>query len=483
MDVSSAHEPNAVKMGLPKAIDPNLIVLFAFTLIVPFVLGSSFKIFADGDVSWHVAAGQWMIAHGKVPFTDPFSYSAAGKPWVAHEWLSEVVMGAAYNLAGFSGVAVLLIASLSTLMLLLWLELGRWLRPVMTAAILMAVMVTIIPFLTARPMALTWPLLAFWTVRLMHARERGRAPPLWLALVMLLWVNLHASFALGLLLIGPFALEALIEENDKKRVIVGWGSFGLLCAVACLINPNTTTAFLMPIGAFTSKNITLIQEFRPTDMSFTPGFEYSLLLLLAMCLGRGAKVRPIMLLAVLGMLHLALQHMRHQVLFVIVAALLLARPIGSTEEGETSQDGALLPAPRLLRLATAGFVLLAGIRLAQPLSPPDSTVNPMSAMAAIPPELRDKPVLNSYSTGGPLILRGIKPFIDGRTDVYGDRFVLDYKRLLEGDRAALGQAEQRWNFRWALIAADDNALLSMLDSSPEWRRIRADRFAVTFVRR
>ena len=483
MDVPSGHEAPAVKMERAAAVDPNIILLFAFTLIVPFVLGSSFKIFADGDVSWHVAAGQWMIAHGKVPFTDPFSFSAAGRPWVAHEWLSEVFIGAAYNFAGFTGVAILLIASLSVLMLLLWLELSRWLKPVLTAAILMAVMVTTIPFLTARPMALTWPLLAFWTVRLIHARESGRAPPLWLAFVMLLWVNLHASFALGLLLIGPFALEALIDEDDKRRVIVGWGSFGLLCAAACLVNPTTTTAFLMPIAAFTSKNINLIQEFRPTDMSFTPGFEYSLLFLLAICLARGAKVRLVMLLVVLGMLHLAFQHMRHQVLFMIVAVLVLARPIGATEKRETNSGGEQLPNLRLLGLAAAGFVLLAGIRLTQPLSPPDSTVNPVSAIAAIPPELRDKPMLNSYSMGGPLILHGIKPFIDGRTDVYGEPFVLDYKKLLDGNRAALDQAQKRWNFRWALIAADDNGLRSMLDNSPDWRRIRADRYAVAFVHR
>ena len=481
--MDGTKEPHVLKMGWTGAVDPKLILLFAFTLVIPFMIGSSFKIFADGDVSWHVAAGQWMIAHGRVPFTDPFSFSAAGKPWVAHEWLSEVVIGAAYNLAGFAAVSMLVIAALSALMLVLFLELNRWLRPITTAAILTAVMVTIIPFLAARPMLLTWPLVAFWTVRLIHARERRRAPPLWLALVMLLWVNLHASFALGLLLIGPFALEALIEEDDKKKMIVSWGSFGLLCAAACLVNPNGTTAFLMPIAAFTSKNITLIQEFRPTDMSFTPGFEYSLLLLLAMCLGRGAKVRPVMLLVVLGMLHLALQHMRHQVLFMIVAVLVLARPIGSAAKGEANDEHEESPSPRLLQMGFIGFVVLAGIRLAQPLSPPDSTVNPMSAMAAIPRELRDQPVLNSYSFGGPLILHGIRPFIDGRTDVYGDRFVLDYKELLDGNRAALVKAQQRWNFRWALIATDDKGLLSMLDNSPEWRRIRADRFAVTLVRR
>jgi hypothetical protein len=470
-----------MKTAAKAPIDPNVIVLLSFTLIVPFVLGSSFQIFGDGDVSWHIAAGRWMIAHHRVPFADPFSFTAAGKPWVAHEWLSEVLMGAAYNLAGFTGVALLLIVSLSVLMLLLWLELSRWLRSAFTAGLMFAVMATIIPFLTARPMALMWPMLAFWTMCLIRARARRR-PPLWLVLVMLLWVNLHASFALGLLLIPFFALDALIVEDDKRAVIQSWGIFGLLCGAVCLINPNTTTVFLMPIGAFTSKNINLIQEFRPTDMSFTPWFEYALFLVLGMCLVPGAKVRPVMVLVVLGMLHLALQHMRHQVLFMIVAVLVLARPIGSTFTGRTEWGRERLPSPALGRLAVVGFLVLAAIRLAAPLSPQDSTVNPISAMAAIPSQLRGQPVLNSYSFGGPLILHGIRPFIDGRTDVYGEPFVLDYKKLLDGNQAMLRQLEQRWNLRWALIATSDKELLSMLDSSREWRRIRADRFAVTFVR-
>src|SRR5690348_4420249 len=95
------------------AIDGNTVVLLAFTLIVPFVLGSSATIFEDGDVSWHIAAGRWVIAHGQVPMTDPFSYSAFGHRWVAHEWLGEAVLGGGYNLAGFTGVALLTILALS----------------------------------------------------------------------------------------------------------------------------------------------------------------------------------------------------------------------------------------------------------------------------------------------------------------------------------------------------------------------------------
>jgi len=461
-------------------IDLDIVILLVFTLIVPFALGTSTRIYNDGDVSWHVAAGQWMIVHGRVPFTDPFSFSAAGKPWVAHEWLSEVVMGAAYSLAGFAGLAALVVTALSAMMLILWLELSRWMRPLITGAVLMAVAVTIIPFLLARPMVLTWPFLAFWTVQMMRAREGAQAPPLWLAAVMLVWANCHASFSLGLLLIGPFALEALLEEPDKKRVIVGWGGFGLLCVAACLVNPNTYTTLLMPIGAFTDKNITLIQEFKPTDMSFTPGFESALLLLLALCLGRGAIMKPFRLLALLGLLHLAFQHMRHQVLFMIVAALLIAPSLPrEVEADQTSSERSA--GARYLRIAAAAFVLLIGFTLARPVSPPDSIVNPTRAIAAVPASLRDQPVLNSYSFGGPLILHGIKPFIDGRTDVYGSSFVLDYHSILDGDPRALEEAQRRYNFRWALIAMDDQRMLRLISRTPGWHAIRADKNAVTLV--
>ena len=464
------------------APDWNTIVLLVFVLIVPFLLGSSATIFEDGDVGWHVAAGRWMIAHGQVPMTDPFSYSAFGHRWVAHEWLGEVIMGGAYNLAGFTGVALLVVPSLSALMLILALELGRWLRAGEVAAILTAVIVVLIPFLLARPMVLTWPFLAFWTVALMHARERHRAPPLWLALVMLVWVNMHASFALGLLLIGPFALEALIEEPDKKRVVIGWGTFGVACLVAALLNPNTMTALLIPFGAFASSYINLINEFKPTDMSFTPWFEYSLLFLLGLCLLRGVRVPAVRLVMVLLLLHLAFQHMRHQALFIIVAALVLARPLGREAPKELAERSSMPPA-RLALIGSLTFLVLIGIRLAYPLPAPNSERNPTEAIAAVPADLRTQRVLNSYSFGGPLILNGIRPYIDGRTDLYGEPFVLDFQAMLEGNAAKYAAAMQRWNFRWALISPKDPYLLRLLETDPRWNRIRADRYAVTFVRR
>ena len=49
------------------------------------------------------------IEHGRVPMADPFSFSALGHRWIAHEWLGEALMGGAYNVAGFTGLALLIV--------------------------------------------------------------------------------------------------------------------------------------------------------------------------------------------------------------------------------------------------------------------------------------------------------------------------------------------------------------------------------------
>src|SRR6185437_14288438 len=59
---------------------------------------------ADGDTYWHIAAGRWMFQHFAIPTVDPFSYTMGGMPWTAHEWLSEIILAAAFAIGGWSGV-------------------------------------------------------------------------------------------------------------------------------------------------------------------------------------------------------------------------------------------------------------------------------------------------------------------------------------------------------------------------------------------
>src|SRR6185295_540423 len=78
-----------------------LLALVIAAILIPAALGSSATIFNDGDVSWHIATGQWILDHRAIPHTDPFSFTWAGQPWVPFEWLADVLLAAAYRLAGY----------------------------------------------------------------------------------------------------------------------------------------------------------------------------------------------------------------------------------------------------------------------------------------------------------------------------------------------------------------------------------------------
>src|SRR3984885_10313312 len=213
------------------------ISLFLFTLAAfsPQVLG-------DGDTWSHVATGEWIIAHGAAPRADPFSHSMPGAPWTAHEWLSEVLMALALRVGGWSGVVLLTSAAAAAAALIVGLTAARQLRGaplVLTVAIGLSLVTA---NLLARPHVLALPLAAAWGAGLLAARDRGHAA------LMIAWVNMHGGFIFGLLLIGPFALEAVTEAPVGARLLAAraWATFALAALAVALINPYGIDAFLLP---------------------------------------------------------------------------------------------------------------------------------------------------------------------------------------------------------------------------------------------
>src|SRR4051812_24992888 len=107
----------------------SILPLFLAVLLLPAALGSSQTIFNDGDVSWHIATGQWIIDHRAIPHADPFSFTWVGKPWVPIEWLAELFYASAYRLAGYGGVAALVTAALIALHGIIYFNATRFIRP------------------------------------------------------------------------------------------------------------------------------------------------------------------------------------------------------------------------------------------------------------------------------------------------------------------------------------------------------------------
>jgi hypothetical protein len=74
-----------------RAAMPWLVGAAVYVLLLAF----GGRLLNDPDTYSHVAVGRWIIQHGTVPTTDPFSFSMHGAPWIAFEWLSEVFYAAA----------------------------------------------------------------------------------------------------------------------------------------------------------------------------------------------------------------------------------------------------------------------------------------------------------------------------------------------------------------------------------------------------
>jgi hypothetical protein len=291
---------------------------------------------------------------------------------------------------------------------------------------------------------------------------------------MVVWANLHASFMMGLGVAAFFAVEALVHDDNRTKVIKDWGLFGLASLAACLVAPHPISGLLYPLQVSQMQSLPLIGEWRPTDFRESPAFAVALVIAAVGAIALRSRISPLRLLLLAGLGYLAIKHARHQPVFTVVASLVLIRGLGH------SRDGAMGDRSALWKAVAIFFTAIAALRIAIPVERLNSASNPLSAIAHVPPQLRNQPVLNSYAFGGPLILAGMRPFIDGRGDMYGDAFMFEHQRLMRGDMQEFRRAAKRWRIKWTIISPLD-PLSRSLDREPGWHRIYADRWAVIHV--
>ena len=459
-------------------------LLFAvFVLAVPPLIASNGDIFGDGDVSWHIAAGRWIMEHGRIPTTDPFSHSMPGHPWVAHEWLPEIAYAFAFDQASFAGVAAVVALALMALAGITF----AWLRPRAGPIALLAAFASLYlvlqPFYLARPHLIAWIFLAGWTASLLSARSKDRLPSWWLLPLMLVWANVHASFLIGFIVAGAIGLDDCIEHRWKPGRVTRWAAFGVAGLLVTLINPSGINGLIYPFSVSGMSSLPAITEWGASTPQFSPYFYIVLLIMIGVVLLKRPTFKAGELLLLLVILGMAFMHLRHQAMFIIIAVLIVT-PKLSNRAAEDGQPLFRSAKDRQAWLGGAALLALGilGLRVIVPLSPKETYSNPRGLLAHVPPELKGQPVFNEYSLGGPLILAGIRPFIDGRSDMYGDAFTQNYLKIVSGDRKAFADAVQHYGIRWTILQNGD-PLAKVLDTSPEWRRLYSDRVGVIHLRR
>jgi hypothetical protein len=439
------------------------------------------RVLQDPDTYWHIAAGDWMLRNLTIPHRDLFSYTFPGAAWVDHEWLAEVLMALAYRAGAWDGVVILFALMTAATFWLLASRLSRDMNPLASLVVFLIAQSCIRPSLLARPHLIALPILVLWVSSLVSAKNKGTPPPPLLLLLVPLWASLHSSIVFGLALILPMALEALMEaRSNRGQLARGWGVFLAAATGLSLLTPNGWHELALPFQIARMTQIRHIIEWAPLSFDTLQPIELALLALLFVALYRPIRLPIFSLLTLLGLLHLALHHGRHQMLAGIVGSLILARPLGQALGSPTQEKPAAVRARGWIVAGLGVATLMTAVRLIHPIVRTDDQASPVTALAHVPAELVHEPVLNSYEFGGYLIFKDIKPFIDGRSDVYGDDFIADYSRIFRPDRAAFQRAVDQYGIRWLIVAAN-GPFPDMMDAMPQWRRLYADRVAVVYA--
>jgi hypothetical protein len=472
----------------------SLPLIFALCLYA-LIAGHGGAVLHDPDTYLHIAVGRWIIAHRAAPYHGIFSGTMAQAPWIAHEWLGEVLLAWLFDRFGWTGlVAVTSFCAAASLAMLLR-ELLRSLLPV-HAMIATALAVTlVIPHVLARPHVFTLPILVLWAAELVRARGEDRAPAAWLAALMALWANLHGGYLFGLGFAGLLAAEAVLLAPDwrtRRRAAGGWTFFGALAVGAALLTPYGIAGLLLPFR-LTGMGFAMGQlvEWRSPDFQSFEPLELWLAVVLLVGFALGWRLPPTRLIILLLLLHMALQHRRHGELVGLVAPLLLAPALApqlralaaGRSAGPVDRTLAELAKPASLRgaaLAGAVLAVVSAAVLHGAAVRPDVAM-PAAALAAVEAAHVTGPVLNDYGFGGYLIFKGIPPFIDGRAELYGDEFIKRYVQAMLLDSDELPKLLDRNGIAWTLIAPERPAVL-LLDHLPNWRRLYADEVAVVHVR-
>ena len=286
----------------------------------------------DSDTYWQIAVGQWILDHHALPRVDIYSFTKAGEPWVSSSWLAQVLYATSYNLAGWTGPVVLAAGCIAAAFALLTHILGRRVPAACAVIVAIAALLLSKGHFLARPHVLVLPIMLAWAYGLMSASERGRAPSPWLLPLIALWANLHGGFVFGLVLVGAFALDALwnADRAERTSLALRWTAFGIGALVACCATPYGWGSILaarkiLDLGQL----LHLIYEWMPADFSKFGAFEMAILMLIGGALYSGVRLTPPRIALVLGLLHMALAHVRNVEIFALLLPIVVLAPVAS----------------------------------------------------------------------------------------------------------------------------------------------------------
>lgn len=431
-----------------------IVVLFAFVFLILSLANFNCLVgcvLQSSDTVWLIKTGQYTLAHG-LPVTDPFSWTCAGKPIVIYQWLFAVAIALVFQSGGLwlVGLASAVIAAITSIGFLSNSMLRQGIKPVYVFGLLS--LISTPAWFWARPQLISFLLIYIFIYLLENFRKYGFGKTPWLLPpLMVLWVNTHSFWFIGLLMVFCYFFNLL---SKSKHLCLF-----LLCCFAVLANPYGTGIFSYNLTFLSEPDFGKIFELQ-SNLLTSPQSNFGLLIYLtlvwiAIIVGRAAVPSSGLMLAALSTCA-ALMFYR----FAPVAVLLTWPYLGlalsqfsifknetsetkenketsETKESEKeslSQKYSLKSFAQINPLIMPVFAAVCACVFYSIKFPPGKPIwfsHSNSNLGAINilrqhPELRDR-MFCSAAFGCSQILEDLGPvFIDTRFDFYGKKFCAEY---------------------------------------------------------
>jgi hypothetical protein len=444
---------------------------------------------------WHIKVGDAILKTHTWPTADTYSFTVSGQPWLAYEWLGEIALALANRLGGILGLEILLFALAGGIMLALYGLATAHSRNSKAAFVACAVLLPLASVsFSLRPQMLGYLFLILTLLALERFRQ-GKYKALWFVpLLMLLWVNTHGSWIIGLGAIFVYWVSGLVglrlggleskRWTERERITIS-GIF-LLSLAALPFTPYGPRIAASPFEyAFSLPlNSASIIEWQAMPFQLASGKIFLALLLatlLLLAVGYYHWRLENLALFLFGTM-MACLHVRFLLIFVPVFAPLLAAFFAPWVPRYDRRKDKFLLNSILMAAAVAAMIHFFPSRAALQKSVAGDF--PVAAVDYLRKHPVSEPMYDNYGFGGYLVWsRGPehKVFIDGRGDVYERGGVLeDYLHISRVKPGALSVLDN-YGIESCLIDRDE-PLGTLLSASSKWHRVYVDSVSTIFVR-
>lgn len=249
---------------------------------------------SDNSFLTHLATGRLILDEGSVPTTDPYTFTAAGEPWVVQSWLMSVVYATAEAVGGLGAVRAVVALMVGTVAWIGW----RLLRPVtgLVPRLALGALFLVIGSGAWSQRPLSLGLVAFALVVL---AAEGGVDPRWLVPLGWIWVNAHGSFPLGLVYLVVAAVGSRLDGHgwEPERRCLGFLAVGV---VAGAIGPVGPRILIFPVQLLQRQDVlqNVIEWQAPRFVELDQRAFLLQLLLAVILLARRPSYRSSLVLAV-----------------------------------------------------------------------------------------------------------------------------------------------------------------------------------------